>query len=61
MASTPSRQLLKDISMEDVTALSQSNNPLYPACSRSLSLAVALQRDDKRLVMCPHCGWEMDE
>ena len=35
--------------------------PLCPACTRSLSPAVLLQRDDERLVICPHCGWEMLE
>jgi hypothetical protein len=61
MASIPGRQLLRVMSMEGVTAPSQSNDSPCPACTRCLRLAVLLQHDDKRLVMCPHYGWETHE
>jgi predicted RNA-binding Zn-ribbon protein involved in translation (DUF1610 family) len=59
MVSTPGRRVLRDMSMEDITPPSQSDDPSCPACTRSLNPALALQRDHERVVICPHCGWEM--
>jgi len=36
-------------------------DPACPACTGSLSPAILLQRDDERVIICPHCGWEMRE
>jgi hypothetical protein len=38
-----------------------SDDLLCPACTRSLTSAVLLQRDDERMLICPYCGWEMHE
>jgi hypothetical protein len=61
MVSTPGRQVLGDISMEDITPPSQSDFPLCPACTRALSPILALQCHRERLIICLQCGWEMHE
>jgi hypothetical protein len=52
---------LRGVSMGHITWADASDDPPCPACTRSLNSSVRLQRDDKRVVMCPHCGWEIDE
>jgi hypothetical protein len=59
MLTARSRQVLRDMSMEDITLASPRDDPACPACTRSLDPALALQRDHERLVVCPQCGWEM--
>jgi hypothetical protein len=60
MVSARGRQVVRDRSMEAITPPSQSDDPPCTACTRSLNPALALQRDHERLVICPHCEWEMD-
>jgi hypothetical protein len=61
MLSMDGKEARRGMCMDHIARPDTSDNPPYPACTRSLSLAVLLQRDDKRLVMCPHCGWETYE
>jgi predicted RNA-binding Zn-ribbon protein involved in translation (DUF1610 family) len=61
MVRTAGRWVLRDMSMEDITPQSQSDDPSCPACTRSLTPVVALQRDHELVVICPYCGWEMRE
>jgi hypothetical protein len=61
MVSARGRQVVRDMSMEDITPPSQSDDPSCTACTRSLNPALALQRDHEPLVICPHSGWEMRE
>jgi hypothetical protein len=55
------KEALRGMCMDHITRPDASDDPPCPAYTRSLNPAVLLQRDDKRVVMCPHCGWEMYE
>jgi hypothetical protein len=61
MLSMDGKEARRGMCMDHITRPDASDNPSCPACTRSLNLTVLLQRDDKRLVMCPHCGWETYE
>jgi hypothetical protein len=61
MLSMEGKEAHRGLCMDHIARPDASDNPPCPACTRSLSLAVLLERDDKRLVMCPHCGWETYE
>jgi hypothetical protein len=59
MVSMDGKEALRGMCMDHITRADTSDNPPRPACTRSLNLTVLLQRDDKRLVICPNYGWEM--
>jgi hypothetical protein len=61
MVTPRSSQVLRDMSMEDITPAGPKDDPSCPACTRSLNPALTLQRDYERVVICPHCRWEMRE
>jgi len=61
MVSMYGKEALRDMCMYYVIRPDPSDGPPCPACTRSLSSAVFLQRDDERVVMCTYCGWELLE
>jgi hypothetical protein len=61
MVSMDGKEELRGMRMDHITRPDASDNPPCPAYTRSLNLTVLLQRDDKRLVMWLHCGWETYE
>jgi predicted RNA-binding Zn-ribbon protein involved in translation (DUF1610 family) len=61
MVSMDGKEARRDMCMDYIARPDATDHPPCPACTSSLCLAVLLQRDDNRLVMCPHCGWETYE
>jgi hypothetical protein len=61
MASMYGKDALRGMCMDHITRPDASDDLPCCACTRSLNPAVLLQRDDIRVVICSHCGWEIDE
>jgi hypothetical protein len=61
LVSMNGKEALRGMCMDHITRPDASDDPPRRACTRSLNSGMLLQPDDKRVVMCPHCGWEMDE
>jgi hypothetical protein len=61
MTSMDGKEARGGMCMDHIARPDASDHPPCPACTRSIGLAVPLQGDNKRLVMCPDGGWETYE